>query len=571
METRAMILRRQPRLSTLVCVGAVLVLFNGNLEANSRITADGQLDRYHLDKAEEALLGYLEAGIPQDFSGDFNERWEMYQWIAAKLGEMGSNNASPTLIQLIEEPLPPPLQDDLLFHVAGYRGHDSWEDWDDQRVRDLAELRKACAHALAKIGDEDALPALLAYLETLGQSIKNELEKKNPDSSLLWSYSSVCRDVTALGSKAGIDALIATLDHLPQRAPETIVYYLRICTRQPFGPEYSQPLHTRPAEIQKWHEWWKQNRDGFRIDRQRVLDTEKPDLPRPVPVSLRDHVAAAYTRHMDSDGSGYGKHSADWLEKDGSTRTAEFAAIVNNCSEDSRVRKEALKWYARFAGDSALDLLTTYATDDKIYSETGTEWLHLQTEALNLIQGQFPQMAEDVARRCMFSEHYVSSNAVSFLMKSASNYTYVAENFTRLGHLGRLEAIQSLLWLSEPVGRPAFFEGMKDSDIHMAVFAARGIRKFALEAELPQTSREALTRWREDPEFLLLLMIEESMPEGDRVAAIQEALQLVQKTDAHAARTYYTAWTMLPSDSRDTAMAGLVRCLEDYKKSRGLH
>ncbi len=569
MDVGAMILRPQQRLYRLVCIGAALVLINGNLQARSIITADGALDRYHLAKEEAGLLEYLEAGIPQDFSGEFNQRWEMYYWVAAKLGELKSNKASPNLIQLIEEPLSLPLRDDLVLKIAGSLARNSWKDWDDQRVQDLARLRAKCAMALVNIGDESALPALIAYLETLTPIINEELDKEKPESALLWSFSITCSAVTALGSKAGIDALIASLDRLPKRAPETIIDYLRICTGQSFGPEYSQPLHTRAPDIQKWRKWWEQNRDDFAIDRQRILNTRKPDLPQPVPKPLRAHIASAETQGMDFDGTGYGKQSSDWLKENGSKRTAELAAIVNDRDEDATVRKEALKWYARFAGNSALDLLTKYAMGEDIYSESGIDRSHLQREALKLIREHFPQMAEDVARRCMFSQHPVSSHAVGILMKNPNNHGHVAENFARLPQSTRFGAIQSLLHLSEPAGRPAFFEAVKDTHVHMAAFAARGIDKFALEAELPQASQEALTKWREDPEFLLLLIeMEESMPEDKREAAIHVALKLVKETDAHAARAYYRAWTMLPADSRETAMAGLVRCMDDYKKSR---
>gem|GEM_PF-3880488 len=543
------------------------LLFSFAAHALEIITADGALDRYGVDKREGSLLDYLENGIPADFRGKPFERWETYSWIATKLGELESTKALPLLIRRIQEPLPLQLQKDLELHVAGSLAHHSWEDWDRGFLREVARFREACAMSLARIGDHRALPILTAYLESLTQIADHELEWDNPDSSLLWSFSGTCSAIAGLGSKEGIDALIAALDDLPTRSPEHIIYYLRLCTGQPFGPEYSQPLHRWPAEIRKWKEWWERNRDSYRVDLDRVLRRGAPELPRPRPRSLRDHVAAAETRYFDYDGTAYGKRSVRWLEFRGRWYVRGLAAIVNDADEDARVRGEALKWYARFGGRRAFDVLAGYATDDSRYSELGIDRLHLQITALNLVEEFFPESVDRVAKNCMLSSHQVSGNAIHILMKKPENYRYVADSFAKLAYTARFQAIQKLLYLDEPLGRQAFFEAVKEKDVHMAQYGARGIRKFSLESELPEDSRQALDRWRNDPEFLLL-MIDETEPQPRRVSKILQALQLIKEPDAETATVYYRAWNMLPAQDRDIAMKGLERCIDAYRQRR---
>ena len=545
----------------------LLLLFCFNAAANLIITADFALDQYGVDKREEALLDYLENGVPEDFRGEFFQRWEVYYWIATKLGEMKSTKALPLLIRRIQEPLPPQLQKDLELHVAGYLGHDLWEGWDREFERELAKFSEACAMALGRIGDDSTLPVLKTYLKSVTKAIDDDIEAGTSEPFLMSAYGATCSAITALGSKEGIDALITALDRLPRRSPGHVVYYLRFCTGQPFGPEYSQPLHRRPDEIRKWKEWWDQNRETYVIDRDRVLHRRGPELPRPVPRSLRDHVAAAETRYFDYDGTGYGKSSVRWLESRGRWHVRGLAAIVNDTDEDARVRGEALKWYARFGGRGALNLLAGYATDDVRYSELGTDRLHLQGSALELVGEYFPDKVDQVAKKCLFSSHQVSGNAIHLLMKKPENYRYVADSFANLADTARHQAIQKLLDLPEPVGRQAFFDAVKDERVHVAHYGARGIRKFSLESELPEESRQALARWREDPEFFLL-MIDETEPQKRRLAKIQEALQLIKEPDAKAASVYYRAWTMLPAQERDIAMKGLERCIGAYKKRR---
>jgi hypothetical protein len=286
----------------------------------------------------------LETGVANDFSGEFNDRWDMYGYIATVLGESKSLRAIPVFVRLIEEPLPTKLHHDLLLEVATNSYNRSWENWDLERLKNISRFRSICATALANIEDDSVLPALLKYLDTQTPIIEAHLERGNPDSALAWSYSLVCNAITLLGSKTGIDALIVALDRIPINAPETIVQYLQICTGQSFGPIYSQRSDERPSEIESWKKWWKLNRNTFRTDRE-AMSNWRPNRSRPAPETLHDYLSSSSLLSMGGySGGGYARESAEWLTKNGGNYTQEFRTIVEDRGESALVRKEALEW-----------------------------------------------------------------------------------------------------------------------------------------------------------------------------------------------------------------------------------
>lgn len=237
-----------------------------------------------------------------------------------------------------------------------------------------------------------------------------------------------------------------------------------------------------------------------------------------------------------------------------------------------------MKWYAASSKNggnknthvSALDLLTRYAIGDDIYSEHGYDRMLLQGEALNLIEKYFPDALDDVAKRCVVSKGFTSSNAVYLLMKSEHNYQFIAKKYDLLLGEARNHALQALLQLSEPIGRPAFIAALMSGDVYEAVYGARGVAKFGLEADLPEESRLALSKWRADPSFRIHIIDDQEIESEEvRVTAVLKVLSDLGGVDAEAAWVYRRAWSMLPPESRGIAFEGLLRCIAAYEESRG--
>lgn len=478
-----------------LCIVLGLICLCADGKALSIETSEGVLRSGKLDVHEDSLLGYLTNGIPSEASVSALERWEKYGHAAIVLGQQKSQKAVPLLIERIQSPLPSQLQNDLELKVAGHLGNASWEDWDRDIFIKTIDFRSTCALALANIGDEKALSVVAEYLKSVTPDITAAFEKEDVDDPKLFhSYASICKSITAFGSKDGIDALIEVLDQLINRSNgDILIYTLRICTGQAFGPESDTPVHRRQSEIGKWKEWWSQNRDSYQIDRKQVLNATKPNLPTLVPQTVRDHVVLAKSRFFDYEGSGEGKASAEWLEANGKRNVKALAAIMNDEDELAGVRREAMQWYAQFGGKRALALLTEYATSDaryRGYSGHITKDL-FQTEALKLIEKHFPDDVDDVARQCAAE----SDNAVFILMKKSDNWKFVADNYHSFSHDVQLMAIQKLLEIPEPVGRDVFVDAIKDADLNIAGYAAKGIQKFALREELPTESAKALDKW----------------------------------------------------------------------------
>lgn len=545
-------------------------------DASTKTSPERELSEHNLKTDEASLLAYLDSGLPEVPSLSFDRRWVTYRWVVMMLGEISNEESVLPLIRFIETEPSGKLEQDLLLSVAS--GLD-WKRWDFQCAQALAQIRGDAAFALAKIGDARALPVLTAYLERLAVTVEADMASEHPDSSILSPYGVVCKAITALGSKAGIDALVDSLGRFTEPSPEKVVYNLRICSGQIFGPEVFQPSHLWPAIFAEWRAWWQENRASFEIDRERVLHLKKPELPRPEPISLREHVVAAETRSFDYEGTGYGKRSAEWLEASGDAHVDELAAILEDRNEDGLVRREAMKWYVASnkpggngeSKQTALNLLIRYAIGEDTYSAQGYDRMLLQGEALNLIAKHYPEALDGVAKRCVVSKDYRSSNAVHLLMKSEGNHRFIAEKYDSLKGEGRRQALHALLQLSEPIGRSAYITALNSADPYEAVYGARGVAKFGLEADMPDESLAALSRWRTDPTFRILI-IEDLKFESDedRVAAVLALLSEVNAADAAAASVYRRAWHLLPPESRGIAMEGLLRCVAAYKESRGM-
>lgn len=232
------------------------------------------------------------------------------------------------------------------------------------------------------------------------------------------------------------------------------------------------------------------------------------------------------------------------------------------------MRKEALEWYTRFAGGDALELLISYAADEGVYGSLFVERLHLQRTAFRLICEKFPEKAVEIAKACMLSGDVVSDSAVHFLMENDDHHRYVAEKFSNIAAVnGRLLAIQLFLRLSGPIGRPVFIDGLKDTSVSIATFSVQGVEKFDLESELPTASREALEKWRTIPHFQLRMTAESSHQNEGKTASILSAIENVDESDPFASRIYFEAWRMLSAESRNITMAGILRCVDNYKAS----
>ena len=555
--------KRTPRLFLSFALPSFLVVISSVSWARTTISAESALERYQLSTGEDALLQYLAVGVPADFSGDFNERWDAYRFAAGALSEKKSPRVTASLIRLLQDPIPAPLLRDLLLKVSTDYNNHTWDNWNLEILKNTFEFRAACAYSLANTGDDTALPALLDYLADITEIMDHQLDVGHADPTLLSAYSSTCYAITTLGDKAGIDTTIGDLDRLTRHSPELTIYFLRLSTGQSFGPDYQESPRTRAFEIKKWQEWWQQNRDTFNFVRQDSANLPYMDQLKPIPDTLRDHVATVSV--PDVGGGGYRSQSEKWLTENGTQHTADFKAIVGDKAEAVAVRSEATKWYAQVVGDDSLKLLLTYATDDNIYRDDITARPWLQRSAFGLICKHFPANAADVAKVCLLSEDPVSDNAAYFLMQESEHHKYVAEIFPKIKAVnGRLVSIQRLLHLSEPIGRTAFFDAVKDSRVSIASYGAQGIEKFGLETELPAESREALEKWRNNPQFIIDKIMKGSLEGQERIDAVQSALSLVDVTDPYASRIYYEGWRILPEDSRDAAMEGILRCVEYF-------
>lgn len=526
---------------------------------------DHVLDRYNLAKDEESLLKYLAVGVPQSFPGPFQERFSVYRRSASKLGELNSTAAARTLVRLIKEPLPDFILDDLLAQVSFSDTHRSWKDWDFERNKAEAALRVDCAGALARIGDNASLPALLAYLESFDTLLELDASRNGSNSWLHRSFGDLCVAVTALGSNAGIEALIGRLAAPSPIGAWTIEDSLGIATGKNRGPtDYGAGWRQRVFE--EWSGWWRENRESFQIEASQILDPPVSDTTWPAPTTIREHLKLTYRSDNSIGGGGpQFERSMAWVTEYAKSHPKRLRAIATDVDESAVIRAEALKWYARRKKFGALKLLTAYATGTHTPNDENDVPIVVRLSALGAIQDHYPKAAAKVAKRCLLLPGPIATSALRTLMQDQANHEYVAENFNSLNEYARRTAALYFHRSESPVGRKVFFEAIRDTNIQTAAYGIRGIDTYYSRADLPEATRGALESWLQDPEFRLLI-IRYQAPSS----TIFDALDLIQQPDAHAARVYSRAWRMLPEEDRVRATRGLLQCIAEYQRSRSL-
>jgi len=556
-------------------------------------TSEGQLSRNGLPLDAPILTQYLTDGIPTDLSppgenasrsAKFRiEKWKLYKSIAAYLGETTASEAIPVLVNLISDDLPQPLQHDLDVHVVGYSGHSTTDEWDFARKRETATLRAACADALARLNDTTALPILIHYLDRLNVEVDLELEKENPDSAFMWAYSRTCLAIAALGANDGIQATIDRLDQCPVRGPETLLYYLRIATGQQSGPVYDQPLHTRPAEIEKWKTWWMANKNSFKPNRTHLLKPSHLQRApsRPHPRTLQQYVAEAESRYQDYDGTGHGTVAVAWLESNGIQNIAGLLGIVEDRNQRSRVRGEALAWYAKFAGEDAYDLLNELATSSRPY-ELQIESVHIQTKALKLLEERFPNRVEDIAREILskggLAGGVLGDNAVYILARNPDNLSDLAKNFDSVDV--KLQVIQKLVSAKQLISPEVFSKAIQGNDMLVAAYGYTGARKWKLLDNLDTETTVALERWKSNPVFQVTLFNREAY-DGSALEFCREILSGMSETGVQEAKAYRNLYVWLASSGKrhpelknepeatdaliSDVWEGFMRCVDSYQ------
>lgn len=471
-----------------------------------------EVKRRGIEPEAAVLQKYLQADTSESTlqlastSDSLRDPWQLNSMIALALGDLKTSDAAPLLQQLIAEPIPRKLDAALTAFAASEIAWDAKPfDWEKRRRDALIQFRGDCAFALATIGDTSSVPGLEAYVDSqipMLQSWWGTNQEISRDA--IWGFVSTCKALSILGSKHGIDALITALPHVKPHNPD-LVTHLRIITGETFGPEFGMPAREYPKEVKKWSEWWKSNRAAFTV-RAGLLEQRIPPYRRLSTDTLAESLEIAHRRLSDFEGNSGGKGAAAWLEQFGNQHLDELAQIIADPAANYNARREAIEWYAKFAGSEAIPLLTQCMTLDIPHDPADVPLLeHLAYAARDAIKKNLSGELPRIARVCWESK----SDAIVMLardaVKDANAADAIAKRFPECTSATQLSLVQSMSDAPRGPALSVFTQAVRQtSDAWVALYGVRGIHSLQADQELNSDTKTAIVFWERDPFFRLL-------------------------------------------------------------------
>lgn len=321
-----------------------------------------------------------------------------------------------------------------------------------------------------------------------------------------------------------------------------------------------------------------QNYSRTRLGKTPVLTQHASARPEPNPQSLRERVSVADQSRRWT--VGFHQPSVKWLEANGSRHVRGFRRIATDRFEEPRVRREALRWYTKFGGTKSHGLIRRYARGD-IPNAHAEDVRGVQTSAIRLLNEYSVEGADETAQAIILDGGPAASHALNSLARNPRNYPFLAEHFETVSSDLKQTIVQKFAYADELVSTDIFARALQGDDMILAIYGYRGVQKFNLVERLDEEAQAAYERWVSDPQFLVAVLPND-IREDDRLATCRTILDLIDGTDARAARMYrdlYTALYRLPrliSDEAaaqrmaDEAWLGFMRCVDAYRASRGL-
>ncbi len=511
------------------------------------------VERRGIKPEASELKQYLKANAPEttlllpSTSDSLRDPWELNSMIALALGDLKAKDAVPILQALIAEPIPKKLDAALTAYAASQIAWDAEPiDWDRLRGEGLIKFRGDCAVALAKLDAKESTSNIESFIDSLVPLFSTWwADPRNPPHDALWGFSFACKAASALGSKRGVDAMIAMLPLVRPHSSDVVLSQLRIVTEQTIGPEYGMPARDHPAEIQKWVEWWKTNRADFAC-RPEVIEIWKTPNAQLRNDTLMERLLTAHKRLFDFDGTSGGKAQASWLDENADDHIDELARIIEDPAMNYYARREAIDWYAKFAGTQALPVLTKCMTLEIGHDPEDAQLAEfLMCAARDAINKYMPEEMDKAIQACVAKGPDVAMYFGPECVKDEATAELIAERFSKYSSASQLGIVQFMRNAPRAPAMSVFLQAIRQhADAWVAMYGMQGIGKLSAEAELNPESRDALVRWQQDPFFALLVLQsrEESVPPPK---AISDIAARVKGNDARALRIHHSLFVWL--------------------------
>lgn len=474
------------------------------------------------------LTRCIQEGIPLDLPIPKEERWPYYTILPDVLVALNYLPAAPVLAERLISDLPSQIQQDLeIYEAQNIRITE--EERHTETVYDFVAFQAQCAEALGHLGDPSATPQLKQFLERMA----GELKKPNCLVSCTMAFRMASVSLAALGDSSAVDIALGLMA-CQTCDPEEPAWALRIITGQLFGPYPDSPPHVRWEELPKWQHWWTENQMAFQPSRDAIISRNGRHYldwfsDRD---TLRYNLRALANRYMDMTDD----PALTYLEANGPKQVDAIAAIMHDVDEGYNTRQEAMRWYARFGGQEALQQLTQYVKGTapcdpadttfyqrhycpkafEIINENDPKLAYslavwnLESEghippswAFDVIEKQKPAKALSLAKKLFMSKDpSLSATSVGILMRNGpKNIKRVAEKMPELAPYAQRAAVDGVTAPDDPNTVSILAEAVKSTEFSTALSAVEAIRKLGIASSLPQPSQQIFKRLDADPRF----------------------------------------------------------------------
>ena len=310
------------------------------------------------------LREFLEAGSPGDIRKVALEERPMptTQLMISAMEELArkkDRSAAPILIDTARGQFTPGQRAMVNYDIQSVS-----RSLQEQRKNVMYEyLRYNAVNSLGLIGDIRGLPVVQEVFE----ESKSGLFKINATLAL-----------ASLDSRGGIPYLVEQVGEKDRHLAVAATDALSMITGMELDYDSNTPIVRRKRTIEKVEKWWKENREVFTPDGERIRKRRlNPPAPTPVLLrSVRDLIRAAGSlgrieptlpgkeESPESAGTPRFIEAREKLTAMGSTILPQLVPLCLDPEEDLDIRMEALRRYARMASiDEARELLKQVRKD----------------------------------------------------------------------------------------------------------------------------------------------------------------------------------------------------------------
>lgn len=539
--------------------------------------ADWLHGMYELPMDPDALISYLENGIPENYDplrdlrrefGDpgYKLRWRKYATFVSKLAETDPLRAVPVITKLLKSPLPERMELDLTYASLEAIGRqdtkpETLEAWRIVRADMTYRFKGRCVLELGKIGDVSALPAVLGLLNEVKARALDDVEEWDRTAGRVRALKDVCKAANALGSPAGIEALIEVLRDTRDLGvdPSTsfmivsLADVLHIMTGEPIGPFRVTPIRERDSEIRKWAEWWALNRSNFTV-RTDLQYTGVHALEQVIElVKLRDYIqmgAAPAKPGYQTIDSFLKEWDADdpraiatrWLQEHGEANVEEIRALVIDEGESPIVRGKAAQWYHYLIGEQGADYLLARLFRPE---SQDAEVVMGRETAYGLLKTHHKEILDEHALELMYSPHRsASAAAIHSISQRPGGPALLIEAFPKLSSENqRSLANRARRELTEETQQYLFLHAQSD-DWNDSIETIATIRNLGLEGELDDKQRAAIKEKLRDP-FILFSVSAHTEDLERMMSGVREGLSLAGGDDLQYVGVHSHAYIVL--------------------------